>query len=39
MKLDLIVIAVLVIMVLSVAYLFKSMDDLRHKKNRKKKRK
>jgi len=36
MKLDLIIIGFLVIMVISVAYLFKSMEDLRHKKSRKK---
>jgi hypothetical protein len=36
MKHDLIVLGFLVIMVLSVAYLFKTMDDIRHKKDRKK---
>jgi hypothetical protein len=39
MKHDLIVLGFLVVMVIGVAYLFKSMEDLRHKKDRKKKRK
>lgn len=38
MKADLIIIGFLIVIVSSIAYLFKSMEDIRHKKIKRKKR-